>query len=105
LGDKGDPAARELLENSAEHLAIAITNMNLVLDVSLVILGGGVANEPLRKATASFLSRNEFARPKLLLSSLGFDAQLMGSLRLALLSAEAHGYRRRRGKFDGAVAL
>lgn len=102
MGEKGDRLAQELLQNSAEHLAVAITNMNLVLDVSLVVLGGGVANEALRRATASYLSRNEFARPKLVLSSLGADAQLMGALRLALLAAEADGYQRRRGKPNAA---
>ncbi len=105
LGEKGNRTARELLESSAEHLAVAITNMNLVLDVSLVVLGGGVANESLRRTTASFLSRNEFARPRLVLSSLGADAQLMGALRLALLAAEAHGYRRRRGNPKVTAAL
>jgi glucokinase len=104
LGDKGDRIARELLESSAEHLALAITNMNLVLDVSLVVLGGGVANDALRKATLSYLSRNEFARPKLVLSSLGADAQLMGAVRLALLAAEAHGYQPRKGKSSAASA-
>ncbi len=103
MGEKGDRAARELLESSAEHLAVAITNMNLVLDVSLVVLGGGVASEALRKVTASYLSRNEFARPKLVLSSLGADAQLMGALRLALLAAEADGYQRRRANANGAA--
>jgi glucokinase len=98
LGDKGDRVARELLETSAEHLALAITNMNLVLDVSLVVLGGGVANETLRKATASYLSRNQFARPKLVLSDLGEDAQLLGAIRLALTAAETNGYQRRKGK-------
>jgi glucokinase len=105
LGDKGDRVARELLETSAEHLALAITNMNLVLDVSLVVLGGGVANEALRKATASYLSRNEFARPKLVLSSLGEDAQLLGAIRLALMSAEMNGYQRRKGKGTIAAAV
>jgi glucokinase len=97
-GEKGDRVARELLDSSAEFLAVAITNMNLVLDVPLVVLGGGVANEALHKATATYLSCNEFARPKLVLSSLGADAQLMGAIRLALLAAEAHGYQRRKGK-------
>ena len=105
LGEKGDRAARELLENSAEHLAVAITNMHLVLDVSLVVLGGGVANDALRKLTSLYLSRNEFARPKLVLSSLGADAQLMGAVRLALLAAEAHGYQRRKGNGNTASTV
>jgi glucokinase len=98
LGDTGDRVAQEILENTAEFLATAITNMNLILDVPLVVLGGGVANDALQKATATYLSNNEFARPKLVLSSLGAEAQLMGALRLALLAAEAHGYQRRSGK-------
>jgi glucokinase len=104
LGEKSDPVARELLESSAELLGIAITNMNLVLDVSLVVLGGGVSNEALRKATSAQLSRNEFARPKLVLSKLGADAQLLGAIRLALLAAEARGYQRRKGTTHTANA-
>lgn len=98
LGEAGDRVAQEILENTAEFLATAITNMNLILDVPLVVLGGGVANDALQKATANYLSNNEFARPKLVLSSLGAEAQLMGALRLALLAAEAHGYQRRSAK-------
>jgi glucokinase len=105
LGEKGDRIAGDLLETSAEHLALAITNMNLVLDVSLVVLGGGVANEALRKTTASYLSRNEFARPKLVLSNLGEDAQLLGAIRLALTAAEMNGYQRRKGKAQLATAV
>lgn len=97
LGENGDRVAREILETSAEFLATAITNMNLILDVPLVVLGGGVANEALHKTTANYLSSNEFARPKLVLSSLGAEAQLMGALRLALMAAEVHGYQRRTG--------
>lgn len=98
LGETGDRVAQEILENTAEFLATAITNMNLILDVPLVVLGGGVANDALQKATANYLSNNEFARPKLVLSNLGAEAQLMGALRLALLAAEAHGYQRRSAK-------
>jgi glucokinase len=95
LGETGDRVAQQILENTAEFLATAITNMNLILDVPMVVLGGGVANNALQKATANYLSKNDFARPKLVLSSLGAEAQLMGALRLALLAAEAHGYQRR----------
>jgi hypothetical protein len=46
---------------------------------------------PLRDATQRFLDQyNEPVPPKLILSSLGPDAQLIGGIRLALNTAEAH---------------
>lgn len=102
---EGNRVARELLLSAAEHLATAITNMSLVLDMSLVVLGGGVSGEPLLHATMECLARNEFARPKVVLSSLGRDAQLHGAVRLALLAAEMHGYERRSSKRDASAVV
>jgi glucokinase len=91
LAVTGDPLARSILDRSAQLLAYAVYNISLVLNPSLFVLGGGVGmSGPLRNATENALARySEPAVPKLVVSSLGQDAQLMGAIRLALDTAEA----------------
>jgi len=87
----GDPLAKAVLDRTARILAYAIYNMSLVLNSSLFVLGGGVGASPLLlDATRSVLEQYSTpARPKLALASLGQDAQLMGTIRLALDVAES----------------
>lgn len=92
----GDQRAYTLMARVAEQLAMAITNLSLVLDLSLVVLGGGVGNHPaLLEAIRRKLDRNEFARPQLVMSSLGGEAQIYGAVWLALQESEILGFRRR----------
>ena len=86
----GDPLAKVVLDRSAQLLSYAIHNISLVLNPSLFVLGGGVGmNRALRDATEAALERHrEPAQPKLVISSLGHDAQLMGAIRLALDTVE-----------------
>jgi glucokinase len=86
----GDPLAKVVLDRSAQLLSYAIYNISLVLNPSLFVLGGGVGmNRALRDATEAALERHrEPAQPKLVISSLGHDAQLMGAIRLALDTVE-----------------
>jgi len=86
----GDPLAKRVLEHSAQLLAYAVYNISLVLDSSLFVLGGGIGvSIPLCDSTRKILERyNEPSRPKLVISSLGTDAQLMGAIRLALTTAK-----------------
>jgi glucokinase len=86
LARTGDPLAKVILDRSAQLLAYAVYNISLVLNASLFVLGGGVGmSETLREATETVLKRySEPAQPKLIISSLGQDAQLMGAIRLAL---------------------
>jgi glucokinase len=88
----GDPRAKSVLNRTAHILAYAVYNISLVLNTSLFVLGGGIGvSEPLRDATARVLKRyNEPTPPKLVISSLGTDAQLMGAIRLAITTAESH---------------
>jgi predicted NBD/HSP70 family sugar kinase len=88
----GNPLAKKILDRSARILAYAVYNISLVLNSSLFVLGGGVgANATLLAATRRVLrSYNEPVRPKLAVSTLGQDAQLMGTIRLALDTAESH---------------
>ena len=89
LAESGNAKAREVLQHTARILASAITNVSLILDSSLVVLGGGVGNHPaLLEATRRVLEQNEFAHPRLELSRLGGDAQLCGAVWLALKMTE-----------------
>ena len=92
----GDSNARGLMMSVAHYLAMAITNLSLVLDLSMVVLGGGVGEHPaLLEAIRRKLDSNEFARPRLVMSSLGGEAQICGAIWLALRTCEASGFRRR----------
>jgi glucokinase len=92
----GDRKAREFLNRAASYLATAVTNLSLVLDLSLIVLSGGTGGHPgLLQAVKRRLERNQFARPTLLLSDLNGEAQLYGAICLALRTAEAQGFRHR----------
>jgi len=56
-----------------------------------VVLGGAIGtSDALVRATREILDRNDFARPRLAISTLGADAQLHGAIRLALDLVEAN---------------
>ncbi|MGO9084883.1 MAG: ROK family protein [Candidatus Sulfotelmatobacter sp.] len=86
----GDPLAKGVLDQSAQLLAYAVYNISLVLNSALFILGGGIGvSIPLCDATKRILERyNTPSRPKIVISSLGTDAQLIGAIRLALTTAK-----------------
>lgn len=89
LAESGNAKASEILKHTAGILAGAISTLGLILDTSLVVLGGGVGDHPaLVEATTRILAQNQFARPKLVLSRLGRDAQLCGSIWLGLRMTE-----------------
>jgi glucokinase len=90
-GLKGDSAARTILQQSATMLAQAIYNISLVLNCPLVVLGGSVGMHPaLCDATQEILMQwNLRGSPRLTVSSLGADAQLLGAVRAALDSVDA----------------
>lgn len=86
-----DTLAQSILDRSAQLLAYAIYNIALVLNPPCVVLGGGVGvSLPLKDATQCVLRRySEPVSPKLVISTLGEDAQIIGAIRLALDTAEA----------------
>ena len=87
----GDVLAESVLNRSAQVLAYAVYNISLVLNCALFVLGGGVGmSVPLRDATRRVLEQYcAPARPKLIISTLAQDAQLIGAIRLALNTAES----------------
>ncbi len=87
---KGTAEARLVLNQTARILADAITNVCVILNSSLVVLGGRIGTHPvLFEATRRIVERNEFSRPRLAVSSLGREAQLYGAIWLALSIADA----------------
>jgi glucokinase len=89
LAEEGKSEAAALLQRTARSLADAITNLCVILNSSLVVLGGRVGSHPaLFDATRRIVERNEFCRPRLALSVLGREAPLFGAIWLALKAAE-----------------
>ncbi|HLV88306.1 MAG TPA: ROK family protein [Candidatus Sulfotelmatobacter sp.] len=86
----GDPRANGVLDRSAQLLAYTIYNISLVVNSALFILGGGVGvSTPLFDATERALERYSTpSRPRIVISGLGTDAQLMGAIQLALTIAK-----------------
>lgn len=85
----GDPDAIAVLKSTARVLADAIVTITLLLNPTLIVLGGGVgSHECLRRETGSLLSGSDFAYPAIKLSLLGTDAQLYGAIALSLSAIE-----------------
>jgi len=90
LAKEGDGRAVGVLRHVARIVANMITDISLLLNVDMVILGGGVGTHPsLCRETDNLLQRNEFARPVLRSSGLGTEAQLLGAIALGLRQVEA----------------
>jgi glucokinase len=92
LAQQGNSLAETILQKSATLLAQTIYNISLVLDCPLFVLGGSVGMHPaLCDATQTILGQWErHGRFHLVRSALGADAQLMGSIRVALDAANAN---------------
>jgi glucokinase len=92
LALNGDLLARTLLHQTATMLAQAVYNLWMVLNCPLFVMGGTVGLHPaLCDAAQRLLEKWTGPQgPRLVRSTLGTDAQLLGALRVALDSARAH---------------
>jgi predicted NBD/HSP70 family sugar kinase len=84
----GDRRARQAIDETATMLGIAVTNLSLVLDPSLIVFGGplgGAMVEEIRRIVAQIIP----APPEILASQLGEDATLFGCLLTAAGEARA----------------
>ena len=88
---KGDSQAQAILRQSSAMLARAIYNIFVVLNCPLFVLGGSVGIHPaLCDATQNVLDQwNVPGCPRLVISHLGANAQLLGAVRAALDTADA----------------
>jgi glucokinase len=85
----GDQTARKILDDTALILAHAISNVALILNPSTVVIGGGIGfSKPLFQRIAELVIQNEVARPRLLQSALGGNAQMFGAIHTALQLAD-----------------
>jgi predicted NBD/HSP70 family sugar kinase len=89
---QGADWARQVLDETADSLSLAIAAVSCLLDPELVVLGGGITPsaavllEPLRarlEGTVPFL-------PRLEISPLGYRAAVMGAIMLVLSGTMEH---------------
>lgn len=90
LAQQGDPACVELLAELGTHLGHGLASVCAVLDPSLVVVGGGVADagdlllRPTAEAVDSRLvGRGHRPSPRVVPATLGNDAGLVGAATLA----------------------
>lgn len=88
---RGDDAAAGVIREALELLAMAVANACSLLDPDAVVFGGGISRrgESLLAPVRDIVRRVLPSPPRLLLSSLGEDAQLYGAVRAAQLAAGA----------------
>jgi glucokinase len=89
----GDPEASRVLQDAIQVLALAITNAHLLLDLELVVLGGGMAQagvglkDRVAAAFQRFCPREYGSTLRFELSSLGSFAGAMGAASIMLEEA------------------
>ncbi len=82
---QGDRAARQAVDETARLIGIAVANVGAVVDPSLIILGGALfaQAEPLVHEVRKVVSRIARAPLEIVVSALGKEAPLWGSLLVA----------------------
>jgi glucokinase len=82
---KGDQAAREAVDETARLIGIAVANVGAVVDPSLIVLGGALfaQAEPLVHEVRKVVSRISRPPLEIVVSALGKEAPLWGSLLVA----------------------
>jgi predicted NBD/HSP70 family sugar kinase len=89
---RGDRAAREVVDTEARRLALGLAAVLAVVDLELVILGGGVGcnADLLLEPVERELRVLSPLRPRLATSALGENAVLQGAVATALAAARDH---------------
>jgi predicted NBD/HSP70 family sugar kinase len=90
LARRGDPVAREVVGIEARRIALGLAVVIAVVDLELVILGGGIGGNAdlLLEPVERELRLLSPLRPRLATSSLGDDAVLQGAVATALAAAQ-----------------
>jgi glucokinase len=89
VDDHHDPDAIAVLNFTAQQLADAIVLAMLIVNPSLIVLGGGAGSHAcLQREIDRLLSEVHFPRPVVRTSMLGAHAQLYGGVALALNTIE-----------------
>lgn len=103
LLEEGDEAARETLEAFSRQTAIQIYNLNVLLDLEKVAIGGGISKQPvlietIRRAYDDLLRTHPFVpemgaslpRPEIVPCRFSSEANQVGALYSYLLSARGN---------------
>lgn len=90
LALQGDPDAQEVLRFTAAMLMDVIATTTLLLNPTLVVLGGGVgSHRALRVETETMLQASNFPHPTVRTSELGTQAQLYGAISVSRSAVES----------------
>lgn len=86
---EGDAVAEEIIEEFGQYLGHAMANVAVIVDPSVIVIGGGVskAGEILLKYVEKSFKEREFfanAGTKFVLATLGNDAGICGAAKLIL---------------------
>ena len=86
----GDRAARQAIDETARLIGIAVANVGTVVDPSLIVLGGALfaQAEPLVHEVRKVVARISRAPLEIVVSALGKEAPLWGSLLMASREAQ-----------------
>lgn len=88
---QGDGGPRQAVEEAARLIGIAVANLSVVVDPSLVVLAGALVAEglPVVSEVKRIVQRVVPAPPEIVLSALGKEAPLWGCLLMAATEARA----------------
>lgn len=81
---EGDSLSKKVLEKAGYYVGIAVSNAVALLDVEMVVVGGGISKaglliiEPVRKIVSSNLIGYDLRTLKIVGSQLGDDAGILG---------------------------
>jgi glucokinase len=90
----GDKAARQIVDEATQYLAMGVANLVSVLNPQMIVLGGGLMQagdlflEPLRREMLQWAQPMAASQVRIELSMLGEDAGMLGAARLAFLGTE-----------------
>lgn len=85
LAHAGDPGAKKIVRKRAEIVADIVVDLSLILNPSLILLGGEVGGHPaLVELVRQQLQGSEFAVPKIGAGTQGNRAVLWGAIAIAL---------------------
>lgn len=91
----GDKRAAEVMEETAEYLAMGLANLVSLLNPEMLVLGGGLMQagdlllQPIRRRMERWTQPVAFRKTRIELTRLGENAGLLGAARLALLGQGA----------------
>jgi glucokinase len=92
---RGDVRAQDVMEETAEYLAMGLANLVSLLNPEMLVLGGGLMQAadlllaPIRRRMERWTQPVAFRKTQIELTRLGENAGLLGAARLAFLAQGA----------------